>query len=122
MHVKGPERVLLERGDDHDERQRCRRDFRDGLEAVAARHLHVEEGDVGPVRHHRVRRLRASAALRDDLHVRVAQEEEMQRPPAGGLVVGDDRPDPHRRTQGTSSATTAPPRSPGTVVSVKSEP
>ena len=106
VDLERPERVLLEGGDDHDQRKQRRRHFAQRLEAVASRHPHVQEREVRPVRDDRVCRLRPGAALGHDLDLGIPQQQQLQRPPARRLVVGDDGANPAHCAHGISSATT----------------
>ena len=73
----------------------CGVQAREHAEAVEARHLHVEQDQVGLLLGDRLDRLEAVAALADDLDVRLVLQP-VAHPLAGQrLVVHDQSPDLH---------------------------
>ncbi len=92
VHFERLHRVLVVGGGEDDLRQRnlAVHQLLDDAEAVEARHLHVEEDEVGRELLDEVDRLDAVLALRDDIDVELAQE--IRKLVARKLlVVNDDR-------------------------------
>ena len=75
VHVERPQRVAVVGGDEHDERHLVGADGVDHVEAVRARHLHVEEHQVGLQRHDRLGAGGAVAGLADDLEARLVLQQ-----------------------------------------------
>ena len=69
VHLEGLQRVLVVGGDEHDRRHPIGADLLDDAKAVAHRHLHVEEHQIGMLMLNRADRLLAVGAFADELDV-----------------------------------------------------
>ena len=103
LHRAAQEAGAAERG--HDQDPRLRRDpayLGRGADAVEARHLDVEQGDVGAVLEHGRYDGVPGRHLGDHLEVGLQAQQRRQRAPDQGLVVGEQQPD----RRGASPTTT----------------
>ena len=90
MDVERLERVLVEGRDEHEERQRFAAEGRDDVEPAGARHLDVEEDEIGLRAADRVDRVEAVLALGDHLESLLPVKEHPQPLAGERLVVRDD--------------------------------
>ena len=93
--LEGLDGVLVIGGYEHQHRQRLLRQVREHLEPGHARHLDVQEHQVGLVLLDGGHRLAAVGALRDDLEVGGPAQAQLDAAPRQHLVIDDDRADLH---------------------------
>ena len=93
VHGERPDRVLVVRRDEDDERDLLRFEFLEHLEPVEHGHLHVEQHEIGPKRPDRAHRLRPVEAHAGDLDVGLAGEQAAQALDGQRLVVHEQGAD-----------------------------
>ncbi len=91
--IKGPNGVLIVRGDEHHERHTVLRKLREHVEARHAGHLDVEEHHIGPMRGDCGNGFAPIRALRGNLEVRRREQANLQTTTRERFVVDDDRSD-----------------------------
>ena len=102
------DRVVVERGDERDERQRVRRNPPDHLEAADLGHLQIQEREMGSMRGDELHRFLAGGSLGDELRALARLDETGQEPAGRPLVVGDDERQRGRRHKCRSVPTPMP--------------
>ncbi len=90
VNVEGAQRVRVVGGDEDHERHARRADGLDDVEPAVARHLHVEEDEIGLQFLDRGNRRHAIGALRDDVHAGFAGEQRSQPLARERLVIRDE--------------------------------
>jgi hypothetical protein len=122
--VEGPQRVLVEGGDEDDHRHAGDADLAHHREAVHLGHLHVEQHEVGRVRADRRDGLASVRALAHQRDVGIVVQQPAHPRAGQRLVVDDERAHGDRRMgghalpaaasdrHGSSTRTTAPPCAP----------
>ena len=90
VDVERPNRVLVVRGHEHDDRELFALERIEHAEAVELRHLHVEKHEVGPLSPNDIDGLGSVARLTHEREALRRVDERAEPAPDEWLVIGDD--------------------------------
>ena len=96
VNVKGPQRVFVERRDEHDRGKPGYPYCLEYFEAIQIRHLYVEKDEVRSLGEDAAHRLSSSATLGDDFYIGGALAEQRDDPLSGQRFIVHDE-DAHRQ-------------------------